>query len=133
MIVESINLSLPYLEDVGKLLNLVKYRVALFSLLFLYSRHVGTSPARLSPLLGFLKLVVAHKKALGATSGIKASQIRRAIVCRFQEHWLLFGGARVQISEQRWDYLWDHVSISKQCLDCSRNQTWRSRSFWKLF
>jgi len=28
----------------------------------------------------------------------------------------------MSISERRWDYLWDRVSISKQHVDCSRNQ-----------
>ena len=28
----------------------------------------------------------------------------------------------MSISEQRWDCLWDRVSISKQRVDCSRNQ-----------
>ena len=28
----------------------------------------------------------------------------------------------MSISEQRWDYSLDHVSISKQRVDCSRNQ-----------
>ena len=60
-------MSLPYLKDVGILSNLIKYCVGLLSLLFLCSCRVDTSPARLSPLLGFFKLVVA-KKALGATT-----------------------------------------------------------------
>ena len=28
----------------------------------------------------------------------------------------------MSISDQRWDCLWDRVSISKQRVDCSRNQ-----------
>jgi len=69
--------------------------------------------ARLSPLLGFLKLVVTQKKALGATSYIRASQVRCGIMCQFQEHFLLFGGDHVSILEQHWDCLWDRLSISK--------------------
>jgi len=37
----------------------------------------------------------------GTTSDIKASQIRREIVCRFQEHLGLFGKDHVSISERR--------------------------------
>ena len=57
-----------------------------------------------------------------ATSSIRASQVRRGIIWWFQGNQLLFGGDRVSISERRWDYLWDRVSISKQRVDCSRNQ-----------
>jgi len=102
---------------VGKLLNLIKYCVGLFSLLFLCSYRVGTSPLHLSLLVDSSLVVVSC-----STSGIRASQVRRGIVCRFQEHLLLFGRDRVSISEQHWDCLWDHVSISKQRLNCLRNQ-----------
>jgi len=47
-----------------------------------------------------------------ATSGIRVSQVLRGIVCRLQEHWWLFGGDRVSISEQCWNCLWDRVPVS---------------------
>ena len=102
-------ISLSYSEDIGKMSNLVKYCVCFLSCYLFLS--LGTSLLRLSllievPQLGYCKVRV--------TSSIRASQVRHGIVCRFQEHWLLFGGNRVSISEQRWDCLWDHVSISKQ-------------------
>ena len=84
----------------------------LASLLFLCSWPVGTSPARSSPLLGFLKLVVAQKE--GA---------RRKKFSRERNKWYQ------SISGSSWD----RVSILKQRLDCSRNQIRRSRSLQKLF
>ena len=54
---------------------------------------MNTSQLHLS-LLVDSSLVVASV----ATSGIKVSQARREIVCRFQRHWWLFGGDRVLIS-----------------------------------
>ena len=48
-----------------------------------------------------------------STSDIRVSQVRRGIMCRFHEHWLLFGGDRVSISERYYDCSWDRVSISK--------------------
>jgi len=38
----------------------------------------------------------------GATSGIRTSQVRLGILCRFQEHHGLFGEDRVSISERHW-------------------------------
>jgi len=92
--------------------------VLAFSLVYC-SCLFGTSLLHLSLLIGVPQLVVFKARA---TSGIRASQVHRVIVCQFQENWLLFGGDRVSISEQRWDCLWDRVSISEQRLDCSWNQ-----------
>ena len=64
--------------------------------------------------IGNSSLVVVSR----VTSGTRASQVYRGIVCWFQRHQWLFGR--------------DHVSISKYRLDCSRNQIW-SKSLQKLF
>ena len=69
----------------------------------------------------------------GTTSGIRAFQVQRGIVCWFQEHRSLLGGDHVSISERHWDCSWNRVSISEQRLNCSWDQIWRSRSLWKLF
>ena len=60
LIVESIKLSLPCPEDVGKMPNLVEYYVGLFSLLFICSDRVGTSPLHLSLLVDFSLVIASH-------------------------------------------------------------------------
>ena len=81
LVVESIKaLSCP--EDVSKLPNLIKYWVCFLSCWFLFVPFGYFSAASLSVAWGF-SLAVAPARA---TSGIRASQVHREIVYRFQEH-----------------------------------------------
>jgi len=86
------------------------------SLLFICSYFLGTSLVYLSLLLGGFSLAVAPARA---TSSIRASQVHRGIVCRFQEHWWLFGGDRVSI--------WSSVGTVRGIVYQSQNSVWISQ------
>jgi len=68
----------------------------LFSVLIV----LGTSPAA-SVSVRWIPQRVVVKGARAQQIGIRASHVRRGIVCWFRRHQLLFGGDRVSISEQR--------------------------------
>jgi len=90
-----------------------------FSLIFSVLVMLVHLQLHLSPVGRFLREVVTLARA---TSGIRASQVRRGIVCWVRRHQLLFGGDRVSISKRHSDWLWDCVLISKQRVDYSRIQ-----------